>query len=266
MEDALSRIFAAKRHGDVGEQLLADLIADVAASGGVALLDDLLTAGHSRGVIALASEPASEDKRARPLLRGTVSNSVELVWCTTLGWSRAGQSNRRESPVGSRTARHRTAPALLERWLRERAAIVKPRGILLALDRGRGLHTITEEMTQRAWGLVRQGGTIGQDASLLLTRPVPDALLVENWPNSAEWLTWRHATIYPHLGSPTAPGAELAVAVEVQLADTAAAVMSQKVRAHDVAMRLGGGCGRSALGSNATSTIAAPAPADPHRC
>lgn len=240
-QDALTRFFAARRRNDDGEQLLADLVADVAAGGGVAVLDDLLAAGHSRAVIAAALEPTGDDKRARPLLRGTVANGIEIVWCTTLGWSRAGQSNKREAPVGSRTARHRTAPALFERWLATRAAVAEPHGILLTLDRGSGLRSVVEEMTQRAWGLVRQTGGTGQDAALLLTRPVPDAIIIENWPDDPSAIAWRDLHVYPHFGSPERPRAEVAIAVEVQLSDTASAIMSQKVRAHDVAMRLGGG-------------------------
>lgn len=239
-EDALARFFAAKRLNDEGEQLLADLVVDVAASGGIALLDDLLNAGHSRAVIAAALQPESADKRARPLLRGCIANGLEVVWCTTLGWSRAGQSNRREAPVGTRTALHRTAPAVLDRWVRTKAATVASRGIMLAVDRGSGLRVLAEEMTQRAALLVRQSGSIGEDATILLTRPVPDALLVENWPLDSAALTWRDTHVYPHFGSPSHPGAEIAVAVEVQLSDAATAVISQKVRAHDVAMRLGG--------------------------
>lgn len=240
-EDALTRFFAAKRRNDDGEQMLADLVADVAANGGVAVLDDLLAAGHSRAVISAALEPTGDDKRARPLLRGTIANGIEVVWCTTLGWSRAGHSNKREAPVGSRTALHRTAPALFERWLSGRAEIAATRGILLTLDRGRGLRTVVEEMTQRAWGLVRQPGSVGQDAALLLTRPVPDALIIENWPDDPNAVAWRDLNVYPHFGSSERPKAELAVAIEVQLSDTASTIMSQKVRAHDVAMRIGGG-------------------------
>lgn len=237
--DALDRIFTAKRLEDEGEKLLADLVSDVATDGGVALLADLLNFGHDRGVIAAALQPQTSDRRAKPLMRASVVNGIELVWLTTLGWSRAGYSNKRESPVGSRTARHRTSPALFDRWIRDRAKKAEESGVLINVDRGRGLRLVSEEMTQRAWALIRQGGSTGQEAGLLLTRPIPDALLVEDWhPDS---LSWRSEHVYPHLGSPEAPQTEIAVAVEVQLSDTAAVVMSQKVRAHDAAMRYGGG-------------------------
>ena len=237
--DTLERIFAAKRLEDGGEQLLADLLSDVAADGGVALLTDLLAAGHDRGVIAAALHPETDDKRAKPLLKGSVVNGIELVWCTTLGWSRAGFSNKRESPVGSRTARHRTAPALFDRWICDKARKASEVGVILNLDRGRGMRMVSEEMTQKAWALIRQGGTAGQEAGILLTRPIPDALLVEDWhPDS---LKWRSENVYPHVGSPEVPQSEIVTAIEVQLSDTAAIVMSQKVRAHDVAMRHGGG-------------------------
>lgn len=95
-DDALSRFFAAKRLSDDGEQLLADLVVEVAAAGGVAVVDDLLASGHSRAVIAAALDPTGDDKRARPLLRGTVANGIEIVWCTTLGWSRAVRVLARE--------------------------------------------------------------------------------------------------------------------------------------------------------------------------
>ena len=237
--DALDRIFTAKKLEDDGEKLLADLVSDIATDGGVALLADLISAGHDRGVIACALQPETSDRRAKPLMRASVVNGVELVWLTTLGWSRAGYSNKRESPVGTRTARHRTAPALFDRWIRDRAKKAEESGILVSVDRGRGLRLISEEMTQRAWALIRQGGTAGQEAGLLLTRPVPDALLVEDWhPDS---LGWRAENAYPHFGSPEAPSTEIVVAVEVQLSDTASVVMTQKVRAHDGAMRYGGG-------------------------
>lgn len=237
--DALDRIFAAKKLEDDGEKLLADLVADIATDGGVALLADLLSGGHDRGVIAAALQPVTSDKRAKPLLRGSVVSGIELVWLTTLGWSRAGYSNKRESPVGSRTARHRTSPALFDRWIRDRASNAEASGVLVSVDRGRGLRLVSEEMTQRAWALIRQGGATGQEAGLLLTRPVPDAILVEDWhPDS---LLWREEHVYPHLGSAESPSTEIAVAIEVQLSDTASVVMNQKVRAHDAAMRYGGG-------------------------
>ena len=111
---------------------------------------------------------------------------------------------------------------------------------MLTLDRGPVLRSITEEMTQRAWSLVRQGGSAANDAGLLLTRPIPDALLIENWPVDAEALQWREKYIYSHHGSPDKPGAEMAVAVEIQYSDCATALLSQRLRAHDVAMRVGG--------------------------
>lgn len=239
--DALERILSAKRIEDDGERLLADLIADVAAAGGVALVDDLLAAGHPRAVIAAALEPEGVDKRTRPWLRCGVVNGLDIVWATTKAWSQAGQPNRREAPPGSRTARHRTAPALMNRWVEQKGAQVRDRGILLSLDRGPTLRQVTEEMTQRAWALVRQGGTLGQQASLLLTRPVPDALLVESWPADERAVQWRDHQLYPHLGCEDRPGGELAVAIEIQFSDAASALISQKVRAHDVAMRHGGG-------------------------
>lgn len=238
--DALERILAAKRLEDDGERLLADLVTDVAAAGGVALVHDLLAQGHSRAVLAAALEPEGADKRTRPWLRCAVVNDVRLVWATTKAWTQAGQPNRREAPPGSRTARHRTAPALLGRWLRGVNAVAYQHDILLALDRGPGLRATCEEMTQRAWGLMRQGGAVAQEASLLLTRPVPDALLVESWPHRADLAAWRDASIYPHLGSEERPSSEFAVAVEVQFADSGTALLSQRLRAHDVAMRVGG--------------------------
>ena len=54
-------------------------------------------------------------------------------------------------------------------------------------------------------------------------------------------LHWRDRQLYPHLGSEEHPGAEIAVAVEIQFSDAATSLISQKVRAHDVAMRRGGG-------------------------
>lgn len=239
--DALERILAAKRLENDTERLLADLVADVAAAGGVALLEDLISGGHQRAVIAAALEPEGPDKRTRPWLRCAVVNGVELVWATTKAWSQVGQPNRRESPPGSRTARHRTAPALLHRWVRSLNTEVQRQDILLSLDRGPGLRSVCEEMTQRAWGYMRQGGTVAQEASLLLTRPVPDALIVESWPHRPEIMAWRDSALYPHLGSEERPGSELAVAVEVQFADSGTALISQRLRAHDVAMRLGGG-------------------------
>ena len=109
--DALERILTAKRVDDDGERMLADLIADVAAAGGVALVDDLIEAGYPRAVIAAALEPTAADKRTRPWLRCASINGLDIVWATTKAWSQAGQPNRREAPPGSRTARHRTAPA-----------------------------------------------------------------------------------------------------------------------------------------------------------
>jgi len=239
--DALERILSAKRMEDDGERLLADLIADVASAGGVALIDDLLAAGHARAVLAAALEPEGADKRTRPWLRCAVVNEVELVWATTKAWSQVGQPNRRESPPGSRTARHRVAPSLLDRWVREANALTQQQDILLSLDRGAGLRAICEEMTQRAWGYMRQGGPMAQEASLLLTRPVPDALLVESWPDEPTAMSWREGALYPHLGCDDRPGSELAVAVEVQFADSGTALLSQRLRAHDVAMRIGRG-------------------------
>lgn len=239
--DTLERILSAKRLEDNADRLLADLVADVAAAGGVALIDDLIRQGHPRAVIAAAIEPEGGDKRTRPLLRCSVVNGVELVWVTTKGWAQAGQPNRRESPPGSRTARHRTAPALLDRWIRAMTPLLLEQDVLLTLDRGPGLRAACEEMTQRAWGLIRQGGSTGQDAALLLTRPVPDALLVESWPAKDELIAWRDSSLYPHLGSEDRPESEMAVAVEIQYADSGTALLSQRLRAHDIAMRLGRG-------------------------
>ena len=239
--DALERILSAKRLEDDGERLLADLIADVASAGGVALIDDLLAAGHARAVLAAALEPEGADKRTRPWLRCAVVNEVELVWATTKAWSQVGQPNRREAPPGSRSARHRVAPSLLDRWVREANTLTQQQDILLSLDRGAGLRAVCEEMTQRAWGYMRQGGPMAQEASLLLTRPVPDALLVESWPDEPTAMNWREGALYPHLGCDDRPGSELAVAVEVQFADSGTALLSQRLRAHDVAMRIGRG-------------------------
>lgn len=239
--DALERILTAKRMEDDGERLLADLIADVASSGGVAIIEDLLAAGHSRAVLAAALEPEGADKRTRPWLRCAVVNEVELVWATTKAWSQVGQPNRREAPPGSRTARHRMAPSLLARWVRGANALTQEQGIHLMLDRGPGLRAICEEMTQRAWGYMRQGGPLAQEASLLLTRPVPDALLVESWPDDSKAMGWREGALYSHLGCDERPESELAVAVEVQYADSGTALLSQRLRAHDVAMRVGKG-------------------------
>lgn len=239
--DELERILAERATAKDSEKLIADLIADVAAAGGVATIDDLMAMGHTRAVLALAIEPEAQDKRTRPWLRCAVLGGTAVVWPTTKAWSQAGQPNRREAPPGSRTARHRLAPSLFNRWVGEANKLTQQQDILLSFDRGPGLRSVCEEMTQRAWGYMRQGGPLAQEASLLLTRPVPDALLVESWPEDSTAMNWREGALYPHLGCDERPGSELAVAVEVQFADSGTALLSQRLRAHDIAMRLGRG-------------------------
>ena len=238
--DELERILAERATAKDSEKLIADLIADVAAAGGVALVDDLIAMGHTRAVIALAIEPDGEDKRTRPWLRCAVLGGSAVVWPTTKAWSQAGQPNRREAPPGSRTVRHRTAPSRFAHWVDRIRPVAEERGILLTLDRGPGIRSVSEEMTQRAWALVRQGGSAANDAGILLTKPIPDALLVESWPDDPDVLAAREANLYPHLGCEAPSGAEIAVAIEFQFADCGSLLLSQRARAHDVAMRLGG--------------------------
>ena len=238
--DELEKILADRGTAKDSEKLIADLIADVASSGGVALLDDLLTMGHSRAIIAVAIEPTAEDKRTRPWLRCAVLDGTAVVWPTTKAWSQVGQPNRRETPPGSRTVRHRTAPSRFAHWVEQIEPIAESRGILLTVDRGPGIRAVSEEMTQRAWALVRQGGSSANDAGILLTKPIPDALLVESWPDDPNVLAAREEKVYPHLGCDQPAGAEIAVASEFQFADCGSLLLSQRVRAHDVAMRLGG--------------------------
>lgn len=238
--DELEKILAERASAKDEEKLIADVIADVAASGGVALLDDLLAMGHSRAIIALAIEPAAEDKRTRPWLRCAVLGGSAVVWPTTKAWSQAGQPNRREAPPGSRTVRHRTAPSRFAHWVDKIRPIAEDKGILLTVDRGAGIRAVSEEMTQRAWALVRQGGSAANDAGILLTKPIPDALLVESWPDDPTVLAARTLNVYPHFGCEGEAAAEVAVAVEFQFADCGSLLLSQRARAHDVAMRLGG--------------------------
>ena len=238
--DELERILAERATAKDSEKLIADLIADVAAAGGVALLDELIAMGHTRAVIALAIEPEAEDKRTRPWLRCAVLGGSAVVWPTTKAWSQAGQPNRREAPPGSRTVRHRTAPSRFAHWVDQIRPIAEEKGILLTVDRGAGIRAVSEEMTQRAWALVRQGGSAANDAGILLTKPIPDALLVESWPDDPSVLAARASNVYPHFGCEAPAGAEIAVAVEFQFADCGSLLLSQRARAHDVAMRLGG--------------------------
>lgn len=229
---------------DPAQDLAQELLEQVAATDGLALVDDLLDAGVDPAVLAAALAPGDSDRRRRPRLRGGLLAGVRVCWLTSAGYAAVQMPNRREAPPSASTARHRLAPTNLERFLRQRVEpVARERGhVLLDVLRGKPLRELVEERKGDAWSAVRHGNLSDQaEASSLLGGVFPDVLIVEDWPLD---LSGVRQQVWPTTGARADVAgvfeSSFAVACEIELHGKAHPLLLHKRRQHTRAMQIGG--------------------------
>jgi len=216
---------------------------------GLGTTDEASAAGFSDRLLAKVLIGPTGDGRQRPKVRGQDIGGVRWLWLTAGGWALAGLPNRREAPPTASVVRHRTAPRRFEEWVTNRVApIAGAQGIDVVVARGEAVRKYVDTTGKnRAWKwLLNPGGRIDDAGELTQGGPLPDALLVETWPE--EGIPFRTDYLYPHTQSregqctyysQTRDTPDWTVAVEVELAAKADALTAAKVRRHNIAI----GCG-----------------------
>jgi hypothetical protein len=217
---------------------------------GLALLEDLLAAGHSGAVIAALAQGSASDKRVRPKVALDTINGTRVVTLLSGGWAYIGQPNRRAALPTASTLRHRLAPANLERALARLDGSIADAAIIIAVERGVAMRQYIEGRVVEAKA-AQFGNSARADVGQVLGGVQPDLLVTESWPAEA----YPHrATLWPHTGArgqrQTGPDgatpvpwpdeeADFTVAVEVELSGKNDVHLARKVTQHNTAMALG---------------------------
>jgi hypothetical protein len=209
---------------------------------GVAVLSDLLDAGHSRAVIA-ALLTQGKDARVKPKLAMDEVAGVLVLWCRSSAWVALGQPNRREAPPSKSTLRHRLSAHNFERAMMARVEpVARERGVLLTVVRGLALREYVDQRKGDAWTVIK--GTGGaqdkEEAGRVANGVFPDAIVAENWP--LEMTADVRRAMWPTTGDETAHvapcQADWSVALEVELHGKSSALLDEKVLRHDQSMKL----------------------------
>ncbi len=238
--DAIYELLEADDPGTRRDDQLRELVAELAdAHDGCALVADLVGRWPEAVLLAgLQGDPT--DKRRRGPLRAGLVGGHRMVWLSSAGWQQAGHTNRREHAPAASQLRHRYAGRNVARWIEARGAEVAERGVLLTTLDGHALREFVKEQTSSAWGAVRTGGSMADEAGRLLGGCYPDLLVIESWPTELARL---RAELYPVLvGAEQAdagPGWEHEVRIAVEVELSAKTDLSGKVRTLDAAMALG---------------------------
>lgn len=244
IEAAAAAALAAGKTADVG----TDLLLALAEAGGVALVADVLAAGHAPAVLAALTLANPKDKRVKPRLGAGIITGHRVVWLLASGWSAVGQANRREASPTEKSLRHRLAASNLARGLARLEPTFTTYGLIVAVQQDVELREALKGWVQD----VKPRG-VGQDdpgAGGVYNGIFPDLLVVENWDparlgqRAVHWPSVGGVAATAGSGEPSGTilrgdGADHIVAVEVELSGKANVLLSAKVANHDTAMRLG---------------------------
>lgn len=239
----------ATRNGKSGSGAL-EVIEAISERDGLALVDELLAEGHTRSAIAMALQPPSEDRRAKPRVKAGVVDGEKLLWLTSSGWATVGNSNRRETPPTSSRVQHRLSIPRFAAWLQHKVEPqTKEVGIYWDVAIGSRARELVERHKQTAWSLNRlqtNSESIEMN-SQLLGGVYPDLIVVSSLPESIQLpdgrilsrLEFRNL-FHPHSADlhdlDTKNSPETISAIEVELSVKSTPALDSKVRQHDAAL------------------------------
>lgn len=208
------------------------LVGRLAREDGSAAVAALRAEGFPAEVIAAAVTTSATDKRVKARARLGLVGDEPIVWLSTTGWQAAGKPSRRERPPSAETAEHAAAPLHLAAWLRDRLSPFP--GLTVGVATGGPCREFSERVKALAWTRIQGAGDTTGDAGSLTGGLVPDALLVERFPDTATYVgAWGRDPV-------TAEDlAEQTVALECEFSAKADTPLRWKVERWRAALALG---------------------------
>lgn len=161
------------------------LVARLARGDGSASVAALGGEGFPDHVIAAAVTTSGTDKRIKARARLGIVAGEPFVWLTTTGWQASGKASGRERPPSAETAEHASAPQHVGTWLAERLAPYP--GLTVTVATGDPCREFSERVKALAWSRIQGTGDANGEAGPLTGGLVPDALLVERFPDAVTY-------------------------------------------------------------------------------
>ena len=208
------------------------IVGRLAREDGTASVAVLLSEGFPEAAIAAAVSPAADDKRVKPRAKLGLVGGEPFLWLTTTGWQAAGKPSRRERAPSAESAEHAAAPLRLEAWLSERLSPFP--GLSVSVVTGDPCRAFSERVKALAWARISGAGDATGDAGVLTGGLVPDALLVERFPDDRTY-----AGAWGHLPTTAEDAAEQTVALECEFSPKSDAPLRWKVDRWSAALSLG---------------------------
>ena len=233
---AVARQADAERSSSEAAQIA--VIRILANAGGALPISELRTRyGVSDQTIAyLCDEEQHKDKRKKVRARVGEIDGQPVCWLTASGQQAAGKSRGQEIRPTSATLWHSLAPSRLSNWLTPLSPQFQRDGVEVGVSWGAPCYEFSKRVEALAWARLKSFADPSGSLGLLTGGLIPDALLTERRPLTAEGES-HFAYCWGEKPSGLDELAETTLAVEFQQADRqAGAPLLHKVACWSVAI------------------------------
>ncbi len=183
-----ARSEAAKTTGGTVRQVVARL----ARGDGSATVATLTSEGFPEpALVAAVTTDHPKDGRFKARAKLGIVAGEPMIWLTTTGWQSAGRASGKERAPTAESAGHAAAPGQINTWLRK---VLEPwDGLDVRAVTGEPCRAFSDQVKALAWARIQGAGDTTGGAGSLTGGLVPDALIVERFPDAATYLgAWGH--------------------------------------------------------------------------